>query len=100
MSTISPSIDAEILSRVIDPAQPTLSPEAANSILALTFAEQDRRRMRELAEKARQGTLTVVEQAEADGYERVGSLLGLLQSKARLSLRKSTSAGSDAERTA
>ena len=38
------------------------------------------------AEKARQGSLTPEEQDEIEDYERVGHLLGMLQSKARLSL--------------
>jgi hypothetical protein len=46
--------------------------------------------MHELAEKARSGELTDEERLEADGYERVSSLLGILQSKARLSLKQST----------
>jgi hypothetical protein len=42
--------------------------------------------MTDLAAKARQGTLTSDEQAEAEGYERVSSFLGLVKSKARCSL--------------
>ena len=81
--------EAEILSRVIAPDQPSLSEDAARSILTLSFAGQDRDRMNALSEKARDGTLTPAEQAELDSYERVGCLLGILQSKARLSLKKS-----------
>jgi len=44
--------------------------------------------MRELAEKARQGELTLDEHDELECYERTGSLLGVLQSKARSILEK------------
>ena len=88
MSIAATSIDAEILTRVIAPDEPTLSPEAAKSLLALSFRDQDRTRMSELAERARQGTLTAEEQVEIEGFERISSLLGLLQSKARVSLKK------------
>ena len=43
--------------------------------------------MEQLAEKAREGTLTSEEQAEIDCYERVGHFLSLLRSKARISLK-------------
>jgi hypothetical protein len=42
--------------------------------------------MDELAEKARQGSLSPEERAEADSYERVGHFVSLLKSKARRSL--------------
>ncbi len=84
----STSYDASILERLIAPEEPTLSPQAAKDILELAFPVEDRRRMRRLAAKARQGTLTEAEQGELQSYERVGSLLGFLQSKARQSLRR------------
>lgn len=76
-----------ILTRVLEPDKPTLSPEAAHALLALDFSPADKARMRELAAKAREGTLTPAEQAATDSYERVGHLLNILQSKARRSLR-------------
>jgi hypothetical protein len=91
MTVGTTTIDAQILTRVIAPDEPTLSPEAARGILSLSFHDQDRKRMSELAEKARQGTLTDSEREEIEGFERISSLLGLLQSKARVSLKKTTS---------
>ena len=74
-----------ILSRVLGPDQPNWSPEVAHALLALDFNQADKKRMRQLSAKARKGTLTEDEQVEIDNYERVGHLLNLLQSKARLS---------------
>jgi uncharacterized protein YnzC (UPF0291/DUF896 family) len=63
----------------------------AEMILAFTFPNEDRERMNQLAQKAREGTLTGEEQAEIDAYERVGHFLSLLQSKARISLKHAES---------
>ena len=79
--------EVAILSRVLEPDKPTLSPAAARDLLALDFGPADKERMRELSAKAREGTLTPAEQAETDNYERVGHVLNILQSKARRSLQ-------------
>ena len=49
--------------------------------------------MQELSLKAQEGTLTPTEQGEVESYRRVGYWLGVLWSKARLSLKH---AGMDA----
>jgi len=79
--------DVAILSRVLEPARPTWSPQAARDILALDFGPADKERMRQLSAKARAGTLTRHEQVEIDNYERVGHVLNIMQSKARRSLK-------------
>jgi hypothetical protein len=83
----SDSSEVAILSRVLEPDKPMLSPTAARELLALDFSPADKDRMHELSAKAREGTLTPAEQAETDNYERVGHLLNILQSKARHSLK-------------
>ena len=67
-----------------DDANPSF--EAARRALSLRFTEGQLQRMRELAEKARQGELTLDEHDELECYERISSLFGALQSKARLAL--------------
>lgn len=76
-----------ILSRILRPDAPTFSPEAARDILALDFDQADKDRMRQLSAKAREGTLTAEEDAEAGQYELIGHLLNIMQSKARRSLK-------------
>ena len=49
--------------------------------------------MRSLAARARDGALTSDEQAEVEAYSRIGSLLGILKSKARRALKRRTSSG-------
>ncbi|WP_337174927.1 hypothetical protein [Paludisphaera sp.] len=79
--------EVSILNRILRPDAPTFSPEAARDILALDFDAADKDRMRELSAKARAGSLTPEEDAEAGKYELVGHLLNVMQSKARRSLK-------------
>src|SRR5262249_22498018 len=78
--------EVSILNRMLRPETPTFSPEAARDILALDFDQADKDRMRQLSAKARAGTLTSEEDAEAGKYELLAHLLNVLQSKARRSL--------------
>jgi hypothetical protein len=77
----------DILTRVFQPQQADLSQDAAQFILGVTFSDDDRRRMDELAEKARQGVLTDEERAALDNFEQINNLIGILKSKARRSLK-------------
>jgi hypothetical protein len=88
MNSVTTNTEAEILSRVIAPGEPTFPPDTAKIILTFDFGKEDRERMNQLAEKAREGTLTAEEQVEIDCYERVGHFLSLLQAKARISLQQ------------
>ena len=80
--------DTAILSRVIRPDRGDWSKEAAESILCFDFPSMDIDQMNVLAAKARDGSLSSEELAELENYRRAGRLLELLQSKARLSLRR------------
>lgn len=64
--------------------------EAARTFLQLCFSDEQKDRMSELAARARSGEITPTERVEADGYERVSSLLGILQSMARMTLKQGT----------
>jgi plasmid stability protein len=82
-----PNNEAAILTRLVGPDPATLSPEAARAILTIGFGQADKDRMQALAAKARAGTLTVEEQDEVEAYSRIGSLISILKSKARRSLK-------------
>jgi hypothetical protein len=86
--------EAEILSQVINPQEPGLTPELARLILDWRFGPDALRRMNELAEKNRLGTSTAGERRLLENYQRVGNFLNLLQAKARLSLVDRTSSPS------
>jgi hypothetical protein len=79
-------VEADILTRVIAPDDASLDKKVAEAVLAMGFQAADRRRMDDLAEKAREGCLNTDERAEAESYERVGHFISLLKSKARRSL--------------
>ncbi len=85
---MSPASEVAILSRVIEPANGTLSAAVARTWLKLQFTDPDRARMHELALKAQDGTLTLLERADLDAYRRAGRLLDMMHSKARRSLKK------------
>jgi hypothetical protein len=88
--------EMEILRRVVDANEAFLSPEAAQALLRLRFASRDRARMDRLAAKNREGKLKPREELELTNYIRVGQTLGILQSKARRSLKaRRTSAAND-----
>jgi hypothetical protein len=65
----------------------TMEPEIARSLLEFKFDSAQHERVKLLSEKAQQGTLTTNEQSELDEYIRVGTLLGILQSRARQVLK-------------
>jgi hypothetical protein len=60
-----------------------ISPETARKLLHFQFDLSHHERVRQLSEKAQRGALTPVEQDELDEYLHVGTLLGILQSRAR-----------------
>src|SRR4051812_40969564 len=86
-TTLTGDNDAAIWERVIQFDGP-LSPAAARALLKLRFAPRDQERMQELSTKARGGTLLPRERVEIDTYERLGCLLDILHSKARVALKK------------
>ena len=88
-SMLSPGKSASAIGgRVVKPDQVDLNPEIARAILKINFTPEDHRRVDELSAKAQKGTLTPEERAELDEYIRVNLKLAVLQSKARLSLKR------------
>jgi hypothetical protein len=87
MNPTSISQEAEILTRVVGPDNPSFTPAVARSVLQLRFSETDTDRMNQLAAKARQGILDDEEQSQLHGYLFVGAMVDLMHSKARLSLK-------------
>lgn len=77
------STESAILARVIAADSGQLSADVAAVLLQWSFPDADKRRMSELAAKARAGTLSPGEQLETAAYERISSFLGLVKSKAR-----------------
>jgi hypothetical protein len=69
-----------------------IAPEVARTVLLWSFAEADQLRLSELSAKARMASLSADESRELDWYLLLGDFLTILQSKARVALRKHSSA--------
>jgi hypothetical protein len=65
-----------------------LSPAAARALLQVRFASSEHQRMSALLDKGRRRKLTPEEEEQLDTYELLGSLIGILHSKARQALKK------------
>ena len=63
-----------------------MTPEVAQFFLQLELPDEDKTRLEELATKARQGSLSPVDQADLDEFRRLGRLVELMKLKARKSL--------------
>jgi|SRR5271155_2466359 len=92
-ATITATSEAIIWARIMEPEKNGLSPEAARSILGLTFREEDKARMDELSRKNEEGLLTPEEWQELETYVKVGDVLSLLHLKARKSLKRRSHSG-------
>lgn len=87
MSTVArDKTEAAIWERVIHPSG-KMSAVAARQILQLEFSDEERARMHDLAVKNQSGELTAEESSELDNYSRVGTMLSILQSRARQVLK-------------
>jgi hypothetical protein len=80
--------EADILARVVVPNRPDLGPDAARSILKLRFDRGATRDIRWLLQKNNNGTISAEERLTLEKYLRVGQMLDLLHTKARLSLHQ------------
>ena len=86
MPATSAITESEILSEVLAAQHGDLSPDVAKSLLRWKFSARTRTRITRLAERNQHGTITATERETLERYVRVGSLLNLVQAKARLSL--------------
>src|SRR5205814_362436 len=84
----SDSSEAAIWERLIHPERDDLSPDAARSLLELTFGKEDRQRAHELVVRNQEDALSAKEQTDLQTYRSVSYFLDLLHAKARLSLKK------------
>jgi len=80
--------EVAILGRLLSNGKEALTSDLARYFLGLGFTEQDKARMHELAVKNQAGALSAGEKEELVGYAKAGCLLGILQSRARKSLKK------------
>lgn len=79
--------EAGIFSRIIQPESGGWG-GAAQAILQMTFADEDRERMRALLEKAKADELADTERSELLNFQKAGRLLELMKARARVSLQQ------------
>jgi hypothetical protein len=82
-------MDSHIMAEVVESQEGDFEPDVARAIICLRFSAVQNEQMRQLADKHNRGELTEEERDQLESYRRVGNFLALLQSKARLSLRRS-----------
>jgi hypothetical protein len=87
MSSPTKVTESDILADVIAADRGDLSPDVAKTVLKWKFRANTVRQINRLAERNRKGTISDTEREQLQRYLRVGSLINLIQAKARLSLR-------------
>jgi hypothetical protein len=75
--------DRDALDRLLDPVRECLTPEVAARIAALRADPATQVKLDDLADRHHAGTLTADELAEYEAIVRAGSLIAVLQAKAR-----------------
>ena len=90
MTTIS---ESDILADVLGAEEADLTPAVARTVMKWKFSTKTSWRITELAQKNQQGSITAREWESLERYLRVGSLINLLQAKARLSLKSAVRRG-------
>jgi len=84
ITTNSAVQQSDILGRVL--SQGAIPREAATYLAALELSPADRTRLDELAERARRGTFSEIEERELEEFRRVGRLVEVLKLNARRAL--------------
>ncbi len=78
---------SHLLDRLLDPVGRCLSEDAARALASLHADEPTQARVRELAEKCNEGTLSADERAEYESYVMASAVVAILQAKAQARLR-------------
>jgi hypothetical protein len=81
-------IGTAMLERLAELDPSSFSPDTARIFLQLGFSRAEQRRVGQLSERARQGSLTPAEGQELDECIHVGNLLAIVQAKARQALKR------------
>lgn len=71
------------LDRLLDPVARCLTPDVAKQLVELQPDPGTQARINELASKANEGTLSIPERAEYEGYIEAIDVVSIIQAKAR-----------------
>lgn len=86
--------EVDIWTGVIAPDRADMPEPSATAILGWSFNDDAKVRMEELANRNGRGELSESEREELEAYVNVGQVIGILQAKARISLKRSSGNGS------
>lgn len=81
-------IAARVLGRLLEPLTECFTPEVASRIANLRADPQTQQRLDELAAKANEGDLSDEENDEYRAHVEAVDLIGILQAKVRVAIRK------------
>lgn len=76
----------QTLDRLLEPVSRCLSVKAARELVSLRADAETQDRVRELAEKCNEGTLSVEERSEYEAWVMASAIIAILQAKARARL--------------
>lgn len=79
---------ARVLDRLLEPLTECFTPEVASRVASLRADPETQQRLDELAAKANEGDLTDDESDEYRDYVEAIDVIGILQAKARVAIRK------------
>lgn len=79
-----------VLERLLQPVSESLNVEAARKLVRLKADAKTQARIDELARKCNEGELSALERSEYERYVTAGTLIAILQAKARLLLAKNS----------
>jgi hypothetical protein len=82
--------EVDIWTGVISPDRNDMPVPEANAVLRWSFNDDAKSRMEELANRNGQNELSDSEREELEAYINVGQVIGILQAKARFSLKHSS----------
>jgi hypothetical protein len=83
----TPLSEVTILARVLGNGKDRLPKELARYLLDVGFSDGDKARMHDLAVRNQDDDLSAAEQEELQAYAKAGTVLSILKSKARRTLR-------------
>jgi hypothetical protein len=78
---------SQVLTRLLEPVGRCLSEDAARALAGLRADEEVQARVRTLAEKCNEGTLSAEERAEYESYVMAAGIVAILQAQARARLQ-------------
>ena len=85
------NLEANIWLRALPPDIERLTPQAAKALLQMKFRRRDVERINRLCARAGRGKTSEAERDELDLYIKLGNVLTLLHSKARIALKRGSS---------